>query len=209
VKPRPTANRIDNNPLPPISGHTDDFAIRPSKSTGGIPSNRRKSTADKPVIQQFTGRQYDLSDLRKREQLVSLLKKEWHVKKLGEVTSGPDATYERESLRFGCVAWSDRSCAAAGDFLLVFSEAGWKIEQNEVRRFDTPVPHFGIAIVTQPEGTEEQRQKLLPHQGLWHQMAQSEIDITFALKSIGITIISSSDQNLPNNVLGLYFGPEP
>jgi hypothetical protein len=161
-----------------------------------------------PKPKQFTSKPYDLGDSEKRATLISLLKKEWHTSASGVVLGG-DASYERESLRFGCLAWSDRACAAAGDFLVAFSEAGWKIEQTKVLRYDTAVPHFGIAVITQPEGTEEQRKGLLPHEGLWHKASPSEVDIILTLQQIGLRATFSSDPSLPAGTIGLYFGPEP
>jgi hypothetical protein len=46
---------------------------------------------------------------------------------------------ETDILRIGCLAGSDSACVAAGQFLLLLSEAGWKIDSNKVFRMDAQI----------------------------------------------------------------------
>ena len=62
-------------------------------------------------------RPYDLTGAR-REKFIKLLNK--------------PPTQPRDILRIGCIEWSDEACVAAGKFLILFSEAGWKIDDDKV-----------------------------------------------------------------------------
>ena len=136
-------------------------------------------------------RPYDLTKER-RNQLKKMLSKQ---------------TEQRAVLRFGCLAWSESACIAAGRFLLVFSEAGWKIDGNKVYRLDSSIPNAGVSLVSRTE--KDTPPDLPPHMGMWHQMTPSEITIWTALTVINISPRGSTEKDLPENILGVYFGPEP
>jgi hypothetical protein len=114
---------------------------------------------------------------------------------------------KHDLLRFGCVNWSERSCVAAGAFIGLFSEAGWGIDQNKVFRVDTAKPTDGISLVTRTP--KEMPDNLPPHLGWWHTMDQSEQVIWSALTRINVKTAGSYEKELPDGVLGIYFGPEP
>jgi hypothetical protein len=147
----------------------------------------------KPVVALI--RPYDLSNDR-RKQLLDMLSK---------AQSEP-----RESLRIGCTSWSEESCIAAGKFLLVFSEAGWSIEDKKVFRFEPSVPIEGAAIISRMSDADfKKAQALPPHLGLWEKMDASQQTIYWAFRALQIPEGSGSDQSLPSGTIGVYFGPEP
>ena len=147
----------------------------------------RTGDAGMPLV-----RPYDISGIR-RIRLIGLLQQQ-----------APKAT-----LRIGCVHWSEAACVAAGRFLLVFSEAGWRIDSGRVFRMESLVPDYGIAVASRP-GPGEQRDKALPpHLGMWHRMTPSEITIQRALRELQIKVTGASDSSLPEGTIGVYFGPEP
>jgi len=112
----------------------------------------------------------------------------------------------RDTVRIGCIAWSESACVAAGKFLILFSEAGWKIDQDHVFRLEPSVPIEGVAIVSYPEPGEP----LPPHLGRWHKMSASQVTIWTTFNQLGVAISGSSDASLPpTGVTGIYFGPEP
>lgn len=117
-------------------------------------------------------------------------------------------TAPRDTVRIGCTSWSETSCVAAGRFLLIFSEAGWQIEQNKVFRLEPQIPIVGVAIVTRtPAG--EPKEPLPPHQGRWRLMDESHKTIYWAFNSIGIPAGGGTDDSLKEGTLGIYFGSEP
>lgn len=133
---------------------------------------------------------YDLTGKR-RERFVELLK---------HPQSEP-----RDIIRVGCLAWSDSACVAAGKFLILISEAGWKIDSNKVFRLDNTIPTDGVTMVSHTEFTEE----LPPHLGHWEKMDASQITIWYAFNQMGLPPHGGSDRAMPTGILGLYFGPEP
>jgi len=138
-------------------------------------------------------RAYDLSQDRRHEFLELLEAKQ----------SGP-----RDTLRVGCIPWSEAACLAAGKFLILFSEAGWTIDSDQVYKVEPAIPVDGISITTRSDEIAN-LEKLPPHKGRWVRTRPSEIAINMAFTQMGIPVLSSRDPSLPPNTLGIYFGPEP
>jgi len=133
-------------------------------------------------------RPYDLSGER-REAFLKLLK--------------PPA--RANALRIGCLAWDERACLAAGQFLILFSEAGWTIDGKRVFRMDETVPTLGVSITSLPEPGPP----LPPHLGRWHVDNCSEVTLTTAFLAMGIQQNGSADASLARGITGVNFGPEP
>jgi hypothetical protein len=117
-------------------------------------------------------------------------------------------TAPRDTLRIGCTSWSEASCVAAGTFLLLFSQAGWQIEDNKVFRLEPQIPIVGVAIVTRTP-SDEPKEPLPPHLGRWRLMDESHKTIYWAFHSLSIPVNAGSDESLKDGTLGIYFGPEP
>jgi hypothetical protein len=146
--------------------------------------------AQPPIV-----RPYDLSPER-RKQLLDML-------------SRPQSE-PRETLRIGCISWSEESCVAGGKFLLVFSEAGWLIEGKKVFREEPAIPIEGAAVVSRMSDDDFKKgQALPPHEGIWQKMDASQQTIYWALRALQIPVGFSADQSLPSGTIGVYFGPEP
>jgi len=136
---------------------------------------------------------YDLSQSR-REDFLELLKTAQNE--------------QRDTLRIGCVTWSEVSCLAAGRFLILFSEAGWRIDSDRVYKVEPDIPVDGMTIAT---GTVDiaNLEKLPPHLGRWSIADQSQSVITMAFKYMDNPVNFSKDPSLPPRTLGIYFGSEP
>lgn len=116
----------------------------------------------------------------------------------------------RRKLRVGCLEWSESACVAAGNFLMLFSEVGWPIDSKTVYRMGTQIPTEGVSIVTHMTKEEEQKlEPLPPHLGMWHKMNDSAIVIWQAFYLMDVPTHTSGQLDLPEQVLGIYFGPEP
>src|SRR6266852_448807 len=152
--------------------------------------------APKPDITQLPAvRPYDLS-VERRKQLLDMLSK--------------PRSEPRETLRIGCVSWSEESCVVAGKFLLAFSEAGWLIEDKRVFRLEPAVPIEGAAVVSRMSDEDfKKAQALPPHEGRWQKMDASQQTIFWAFRALQIPVGFSPDQSLPSGTIGVYFGPEP
>jgi len=116
-------------------------------------------------------------------------------------------TAPRDTVRIGCTSWSEKSCVAAGRFLLLFSEAGWQIEENKVFRLEPQIPIVGVAITTRAPA-DEPKHPLPPHLGRWRKMDESHKTIYWAFRSTDIPVGGASDNTLKEGTLGIYFGSE-
>ena len=115
-------------------------------------------------------------------------------------------TAPKDLIRIGCTSWSETSCVAAGEFLLMFSEAGWQIEADKVFRLEPQIPLVGVSLVSRtPPG--EPTEKLPPHLGRWRAMDESRQTVFWAFRALNIPINGATDDSLQNNALGIYFGP--
>jgi hypothetical protein len=117
-------------------------------------------------------------------------------------------TAPRDTLRIGCTSWSEKSCIAAGRFLLLLSEAGWQIEGNRVFRLEPSIPIVGVSIATRVPA-DESKEPLPPHLGRWRLMDESHKTIYWAFRSTDIPVGSATDDTLKDGTLGIYFGSEP
>jgi hypothetical protein len=117
-------------------------------------------------------------------------------------------TAPRDIIRIGCTNWSEKSCVAAGRFLLLFSQAGWQIEENKVFRLEPQIPIVGVAIATHA-ASNEPTTPLPPHLGRWHLMDESHKTIYWAFHSIDIPASGTTDNTLKERTIGVYFGSEP
>jgi hypothetical protein len=170
-------------PQPKLGSKSDTLP----KERSSQPSPRKPMPIEPPQ------RPYDLTGTR-RQKFLGLLDR---------AQSEP-----RDTIRIGCISWSDAACVAAGKFLILFSEAGWMIDSDRVFRMEPYVPIEGMAMVTRTDSVGN-AQKLPPHLGTWQKMDASEITIWGAFTQMGIPVSSSGDQSLPAGTLGIYFGPEP
>jgi hypothetical protein len=117
-------------------------------------------------------------------------------------------TAPRDTVRIGCTSWSEKSYVAAGRFLLLFSEAGWQIEENKVFRMEPQIPIVGVAIATRT-AVDEPKEPLPPHLGRWRLMDESHKTIYWAFHSTDIPVGGATDNTLKEGTLGIYFGSEP
>jgi len=117
-------------------------------------------------------------------------------------------TAPRDTVRIGCTSWSEKSCVAAGRFLLLFSEAGWQIEENKVFRLEPQIPIVGVAIAIRT-AADEPKEPLPPHLGRYRLMDESHKTIYWAFHSTDITVGGATDNTLKDGTLGIYFGSEP
>jgi hypothetical protein len=112
----------------------------------------------------------------------------------------------RDTIRVGCISWIEDSCIAAGRFLLLFSQAGWKIDSNRVFRFDPSIPREGMTMAAK---TPKYTDNLPPHLGHWGRMDTSQVTFWLTFSWLQIPVDASGDPDMPEGTIGIYFGSEP
>lgn len=169
--------------------HWGDPTPIPVPKTGEDSKNKPSPRSQ----QEPTRKAYDLADDRRKEFLSLLETKQ----------SEP-----RHTLRIGCVPWSEAACLAAGKFLNLFSEAGWKIDSDKIFKMEPEIPVDGMTIAQRSDELAN-LERLPPHLGRWAKISQSELVIKLAFTQMGVRVNSSRDPSLSPDTLGIYFGPEP
>ncbi|MGA8215606.1 MAG: hypothetical protein WB799_18555, partial [Candidatus Sulfotelmatobacter sp.] len=114
---------------------------------------------------------------------------------------------ETDVLRVGCLAGSDSACVAAGQFLMLLSEAGWKIDSNQVFKMQAQIPVSGVNIATLPQ--QPRPPNLPPYLGVWQPSDKSQVKLGRAFTQMTVPVNSVSGPDLPVGTLGVYFGPDP
>jgi hypothetical protein len=134
---------------------------------------------------------YDLAGER-RKRFITLLRPE------------PD---ENDVLRIGCLMGSDSACVAAGRFLMVLSEAGWKIDSDRVFQMAAQIPVSGVAIAARPQ---QARPPNLPaYKGIWQLSDKSHAKLGRVFTEMGVPVSTVNGPDLAVGTLGVYFGPDP
>jgi hypothetical protein len=77
-----------------------------------------------------------------------------------------------------------------------------------VYKMEPSVPVDGMTIATRGDDTANLA-KLPPHLGRWSKIDQSQSIILMAFRYMDNPVNASTDPSLPQNTLGIYFGPEP
>jgi hypothetical protein len=70
---------------------------------------------------------------------------------------------------------------AAGKFLTLFSEAGWRIDSDRVHKMEPDIPVDGMTIATRADDLAD-LEKLPPHTGRWSRMDLSQAKILMVFK---------------------------
>jgi hypothetical protein len=116
---------------------------------------------------------------------------------------------EHEELRLGCPAYDEAVCSYAGQFVQMFVESGWIVEENEVSR---------LQINRSPAGILLFRRRVAG--GTFNSVAQASpgtIALYRAFANIGVQVdlattdgIEVNDRtiNMPDNFILVYFGVE-
>ena len=111
----------------------------------------------------------------------------------------------RETITLSCPAADENTCVYAAQFVDMFREAGWKIQNNAVERVTLGRAYPGVILVKHGTG------KLDPNNwrsGLWTQMSPSLEHVRQAFINVGIEPDSIADEALPQDMLRVYFGSE-
>lgn len=111
----------------------------------------------------------------------------------------------KERIQILCPPDDESSCVYAGQFVNVFRDAGWTVENNGVQRVAMQLPTAGVSILTRGEG------QLDPNNwrsGLWQTWTPSFISVCQSFEGIGIEPEAYATLQQHPDEIALYFGPE-
>jgi hypothetical protein len=112
-----------------------------------------------------------------------------------------------DTLRIGCTPASLEACSAAGDFATLFSEAGWNIEGNQVFPVKTTKPVKSVTIASRDIEASALPQQPF-YRGHLDTMDLSNQLLLSIFRMMDVSVHLSSDPDLPDNVLGIYFSAD-
>jgi hypothetical protein len=113
---------------------------------------------------------------------------------------------KRYELRVGCSGSSEDVCVVARKYIEMFQRGGWKVQGPAVQRMSLPKPMSGVVVMIRGVGTPNYDN---PDLGIWTLESQSRRTIREAFLSLGIKVEEQGDVSMPEEVLGIYFGPSP
>ena len=111
----------------------------------------------------------------------------------------------REQIQIICAQGDETACVYAAQFVNIFRQAGWTVQDNRVVPVRMNNPTAGIVLWKRGEG------KLDPdnwRSGLWTALTASVIDVRQAFANIGIEPELASNPEMPEGVISVYFGLE-
>jgi len=125
--------------------------------------------------------------------------------KTDELVAGLTPPVDADTIRVACLSGSDRSCAIASRLLMIFSRAGWRIQENKVFKASPDIPKEAITIVVPGQPV----QGLPPHLGRWRNLVGSEKVVALALNKAEIPVRFSSATDMSEGTIGVYAGLAP
>lgn len=116
-------------------------------------------------------------------------------------------TDPREHVRLGCPAANEDICILVTPFVDAFKRGHFIVENDRVERVTLGKPSAGVLLFRYGHADAFNPQD--PDQGVWTKITPSLETIEAAFAEIGINAQSLADENLPQDVVGIYFGVEP
>lgn len=113
---------------------------------------------------------------------------------------------ERFEIQLACPGADEATCVYAAQYIDLFREAGWKVQNNRVERVALGVPYEGIRIFSYVPKYPEPDAPV--GSGVWSAITPSLISVYRAFSVIGIESESGIRNDEKPNVLTVYFGSE-
>lgn len=116
-------------------------------------------------------------------------------------------TEPRERVRIGCPAANEDICVLATPFVDAFKRGHFIVENDRVDRVTLSKPAAGVVLFKYGHADAFDPQD--PNQGKWTEITKSLETVESAFGEIGINSRIMSDETIPKDVIGVYFGIEP
>jgi hypothetical protein len=115
-------------------------------------------------------------------------------------------TDDRYEIQLACPSADESVCVYAAQFINLFREAGWKVQDNQVKRVVLGVPYEGIRIFSYVPKYPEPDAPV--NTGVWSAVTPSLISVYRAFSAIGIESESGIRNDEKPDALTVYFGSE-
>ncbi len=116
-----------------------------------------------------------------------------------------EQTYPRELIQIACAQADENTCVYAAQFIDLFRESGWKIQDNRVARIALARPYAGVTLFKKGTGHLDPDNW---RSGLWTTISPSFVNVCQAFENVGIEPEAGSNPDLAEDVITVYFGAE-
>lgn len=117
-----------------------------------------------------------------------------------------DQEEDRYDIELACPNSDEATCVYVAQFITLFREAGWKVEDNQVKRVTLGIPYDGIRLFGYVEKYPEPDAPV--NSGVWALVSKSLIATYRSFHAIGIEAESGIRKDEKPNTLTVYFGSE-
>jgi hypothetical protein len=100
------------------------------------------------------------------------------------------------SVWLACPEGRQEVCRLVNQFITMFQESGWRVEENRVVQWKPAHPLEGVYLILQAAGEPDELTRA----------AEKRIRSSFT--ALGLPVHSASAPDVPKNSIGVYFGPD-
>jgi len=100
------------------------------------------------------------------------------------------------SVWLSCPNGKPEICRLVKQFITMFQESGWRVEENKVVQWTPAHPLGGVYLILQAEGEPDDLTR----------EAERQVKVSFT--ALGIPVRSASAPDVPKNSIGIFFGPD-
>jgi len=112
---------------------------------------------------------------------------------------------DKQSVRIFCPTGDEQACIYAGQFINIFRDAGWVVEDGVVHRVTLGIPYDGIRLFAYAGKSSNPQDKDSNY--TWMAISPSLLTVYKAFASIGIESDMGHDPDLSPQQMTVYFGP--
>lgn len=100
------------------------------------------------------------------------------------------------SVWLSCPDGRVETCRLVRQFIGMFQESGWRVEENKVVQWTPAHPLGGVYLILQADGEPDELTRV------------AERGMKNSFTALGIPVRSASAPDVPRNSIGVYFGPD-
>lgn len=100
------------------------------------------------------------------------------------------------SVWLSCPEGKPEICRLVKQFIAMFQESGWRVEENKVVQWTPAHPLAGVYLILQAEGEPDDLTRV------------AERGMKNSFTALGIPVQSASAPDVPKNSIGVFFGPD-